>query len=60
MCLRSSEVSVAATEVLKDNVREPVNDLVAEIARRLGFQHTGQAFQQVILHVIESQFGTVL
>jgi len=58
--LPPAEVSVAATEVLKDNVRVPVNELVVEIARRLGFQRTGQDLQQVILKVIESQFGTVL
>jgi hypothetical protein len=53
-------VSVAAKEVLKDNVRVPVNDLVVEIARRLGFQRTGQDLQQVILKVVESQFGKAL
>jgi hypothetical protein len=58
--LPPAEVSVAATEILKDNVRVPVNDLVVEVARRLGFQRTGQDLQQVILKVIESQFGTVL
>lgn len=58
--LPPAEVSVAATEILKDNVRVPVDDLVIEVARRLGFQRTGQDLQQVILKVIESQFGTVL
>lgn len=58
--LPPAEVSVAATEILKDNVRVPVDDLVVEVARRLGFQRTGQDLQQVILNVIESQFGTVL
>lgn len=58
--LPPAEVSVAATEILKDNVRVPVDDLVIEVARRLGFQRTGQDLQQVILKVIESHFGTVL
>jgi very-short-patch-repair endonuclease len=58
--LPPAEVSVAATEILKDNVRVPVDDLVVEVARRLGFQRTGQDLQQLILKVIESQFGTVL
>ena len=58
--MRSKLVLVIDAEVLKDNVRVPVNELVVEIARRLGFQRTGQDLQQVILKVIESQFGTVL
>jgi very-short-patch-repair endonuclease len=58
--LPPAEVSVAAAEILKDNVRVPVDDLVVEVARRLGFQRTGPDLQQVILKVIESQFGTVL
>jgi hypothetical protein len=58
--LPPAEVSVAATEVLKNNVRVPVNDLVVEIARRLGFHRTGQDLHQVILRVIEGQLGTVL
>jgi very-short-patch-repair endonuclease len=58
--LPPAEVSVAAKEVLRDNVRVPVNDLVVEIARRLGFQRTGQDLQEVILKVIRSQFGKAL
>jgi hypothetical protein len=33
----------AAREVLKDNVRVQVNELVVEIARQLGFQRTGHS-----------------
>jgi hypothetical protein len=58
--LAPAEVSVAAKEVLRDNVRVPVNDLVVEIARRLGFQRTGQDLQEVILKVMKSQFGKTL
>src|SRR5208283_1013008 len=58
--LPPAEVSATAKEVLKENVRVPVNELVVEIARRLGFQRTGQDLHEVILKVIESQFGTVL
>ena len=58
--LAPAEVSVAAREVLRDNVRVPVNDLVVEIARRLGFQRTGQELHDVILKVIKSQFGKAL
>jgi very-short-patch-repair endonuclease len=58
--LPPAEVSVAATDVLRDNVRVHVNDLVVEIARRLGFQRTGQDLQEVILKVIKSQFGKAL
>jgi hypothetical protein len=58
--LPPAEVSVAAAEILKNNVRVPVDDLVVEVARSLGFQRTGQDLQQVILKVIESHFGTVL
>lgn len=58
--LPPAEVSVAAKEVLRDNVRVPMNDLVVEIARRLGFQRTGQDLQEVILKVIKSQFGKAL
>ncbi len=58
--LPPSEVSVAATEVLKENVRVPVDELIVEVARRLGFQRTGQDLQQVIHQTIESQVGTIL
>jgi len=58
--LPPAEVSVTAKQVLKANVRVPVNELVVEIARRLGFHRTGQDLHEVIRKVIESQFGTVL
>ena len=58
--LPPAEVSATAKEVLKENVRVPLNELVVEIARRLGFARTGQDLREVILKVIESQFGTVL
>src|SRR6185312_13587134 len=58
--LPPAEVSVAATEVLKENVRVPVDELVVEVARRLGFLRTGPDLQQVIVQTIESQVGTVL
>jgi very-short-patch-repair endonuclease len=58
--LPPAEVTVAAVEILKANVRVPIDELVTEIARRLGFQRTGQDLQEVILKAIQSQFGTVL
>ncbi len=54
------EVSATAREVLKENIRVPVNELVVEIARRLGFHRTGQDLHEVILKVIKSQLGTDL
>ena len=58
--LPPAEVSATAKEVLKENVRVPVNELIVEIARRLGFHRTGQDLHEAILKVIESQFGTLL
>lgn len=55
--LPPAEVSVAATDVVRDNVRVHVNELVVEIARRLGFRRTGEDLQEVILKVIKSQLG---
>jgi very-short-patch-repair endonuclease len=56
--LPPAEVAVAAAEVVKDNVRVPLDDLVIEVARRLGFQRTGQDLQDIILKVIQSEIGT--
>jgi very-short-patch-repair endonuclease len=58
--LPPAEVSVAARDVVRESVRVPVNELVVEVARRLGFQRTGQDLQEVILKIIKSQFGKAL
>jgi hypothetical protein len=58
--LPPEEVSVAATEIVKENVRVSVDELVIEIARRLGFQRTGGDLHEVIRKVIDRELGRAL
>jgi very-short-patch-repair endonuclease len=58
--LPPAELAVAAVEVVKDSVRVPMEELVVEVARRLGFQRTGADLQQVIQDVIEHELGRAL
>ena len=58
--LPPSEVGLAAVEAVKENVRLPVDQLVVEVARRLGFQRTGQDLQQVIAKVIDAELGKTI
>jgi very-short-patch-repair endonuclease len=58
--LPPAEVVVVAEAVVKENVRVPMDELVVEITRRLGFQRTGPDLQNVILSVIRSELGKKL
>jgi hypothetical protein len=44
-------------EAVKENVRLPVDQLVVEVARRLGFQRTGADLQAVITQAINAELG---
>lgn len=51
------EIAVAATQIVKENIRVGKQDLVVEIARRLGFYRTGQGLWEVIEGVLENETG---
>jgi hypothetical protein len=55
--LPPAEVVISATEAVKDNVRLGIDQLVVEVARRLGFQRTGPDLQHVIANAVEAQLG---
>jgi very-short-patch-repair endonuclease len=54
------EVSAAAAEIVRQSVRVPLDELICEVARRLGFRRTGQDLQAVIRDALESQVGKTL
>ena len=55
--LPPAEIVVCAKEVLRDNVRVPVDELVVEVARRFAFLRTGQDLQDVIEKAVSTQIG---
>ena len=55
--LPPAEIIVCAMEILRDNVRVPVDELVVEVARRLGFLRTGQDLQDVIAKAVSTKIG---
>lgn len=55
--LPPKEIAVAATQILKENIRVEEQELVVEIARRLGFHRTGQGLWEVIRSVLEDEKG---
>ena len=58
--LPPQEIVLAAIEVLGDNVRVSLDELIVEIARRLGFQRTGPELQDAIAAAVSSQVGKAL
>jgi very-short-patch-repair endonuclease len=52
------EILAAATQIIDDSARAHMDELLVEVARRLGFQRTGQELQQVIRCVVEAAVGT--
>ena len=53
--LPPAEIALCAKDVVKENVRVSQSELVVEIARRFGFQRTGQDLQEAIQKVIGAQ-----
>ncbi|MGH8226527.1 MAG: DUF3320 domain-containing protein [Steroidobacteraceae bacterium] len=55
--LPPAEIAAAAVAVVRECVRVEEGELVVEIARRLGFQRTGQELQEVIARVVQGEEG---
>jgi very-short-patch-repair endonuclease len=51
------EILEAAKQVLAESVRAPLDELTVEVARRFGFQRTGQDLNEVIQKNVRNQFG---
>ena len=58
--LPPAEISLAATDIVKENIRVPLEELILEIARRLGFQRTGPDLRDAIHKIVHADFGTAL
>jgi very-short-patch-repair endonuclease len=53
--LPPAEIVQAAREVLERNVRVPLEELIVEVARRLGFQRTGTDLHSAIRTAVKSR-----
>jgi len=51
------EILEAAKQVLVESVRAHLDDLTVEVARRFGFQRTGQDLSEVIQNTVRGQYG---
>jgi very-short-patch-repair endonuclease len=58
--LPPAEISVAAAAIVKENIRVSVEELIVEIARRLGFQRTGTDLRDAIRKVVHADIGKAL